>query len=69
MARVEDLNQGDRIEFDGEVREVKHVALHPSGTAVVFKPDGNRFAPNVRTGAYLENAGWKLTGIRLTERV
>lgn len=54
---VKDLKPGDAIRTLGVTRVVRHVALHPSDTRVIFEPvDGHRSSASA---TFLEIVGWQ----------
>lgn len=59
--RITDLRKGDTIRCCDVEQRVEHIALHPSGTRVIFD-DGATV-----TEQHLENCDWKLVGIRVFE--
>lgn len=59
--RITDLRKGDTIRCCDVEQRVEHVALHPSGTRVIFD-DGATV-----TQEHLDENGWQIVGIRVFE--
>lgn len=63
--KLTDLNNGDRITFDGDTRTVKHVSLHPSGTRVIFYAESGK--PDSLPAWQINADGWTLVARRISE--